>query len=98
MKFRKTRADTTPSNEGDLCQYLTGDLAGVTRSRPPRIWIYWKSWTDVRLHALDDHCDALAAADARRCQSIAAVAPAQLVEQRQNQPRAGRSQRVTERD
>ena len=52
----------------------------------------------LSLNALDDHRDALTAADARRRQAVTTIASMQLVQQRQHQPRARRAQRMTERD
>jgi len=52
----------------------------------------------LSLNPLDDHRDALAAADARRCETVTTIASMQFVQQRQNQPRASRAQRMTERD
>src|SRR5579875_257583 len=49
----------------------------------------------VRLHhGFHNHRDSLAAADARGCQPVALIAPPQFQEQGQNQPRAGRAQRM----
>src|SRR5688572_11998569 len=52
----------------------------------------------LRCKGLYDHGDALAAADARRGQAVALLAAAQLVEQRQHEPRARRAERVAEGD
>src|SRR5271166_2897988 len=47
---------------------------------------------------LDDHRDALPAADARGRDSILRFTAAQLVHQRDDQPRSGRAQRMPERN
>src|SRR5271165_1418718 len=47
---------------------------------------------------LDDHRNALPAADARSREPIFPLAAAQLVHQRNNQPRSGRAQRMPERN
>ena len=47
---------------------------------------------------LDDHRDALAAADAGRGDAVALAAAPQLEHQRQQQPRAGGAERMAERD
>ena len=49
------------------------------------------------LRALDQHRDALAAADAGRGDAVALAALAQLDQQRVDEPRAGRAERVAER-
>ena len=47
---------------------------------------------------LEDARRALTAADAHRDQTVAPAAPAQLIEQRDRQLRAGRAQRMAQRD
>ena len=50
------------------------------------------------LDSLDDHRDSLAATDASRRQSVASSAAVQLVQHCQNEPRACRTERMSERD
>ncbi len=52
----------------------------------------------LSLQILHDHRDALAAADARRGQPVLRFAAPQFVQQRNHQPRAGRSQRMAQRN
>src|SRR3954469_396909 len=48
--------------------------------------------------SLDDHRDALSAADAGGGQAVGGLAPAQLVDEGEQQARAGRRQGMAERD
>src|SRR5688500_16157156 len=50
------------------------------------------------LNPLDDHRNPLPAADARGSQPVALLAAAQLVQDREHETRAGRAERMAERD
>src|SRR6185503_10920088 len=61
-------------------------------------WSVASSRYEATLDAFDDRGDALSAADAQRCEPILPAALAQLVCEREREPRAGRTQRMTEGD
>src|SRR5947208_12915282 len=56
------------------------------------------AWQDRSRKALDDHRDALSAADACRGEAVLFLAAAQLVEQRDHEARSRRGQRMAEGD
>src|ERR1017187_9278412 len=56
------------------------------------------NFIDPLLKALHHHSNPLPAADARRCQPVLLLPPPQLIEQRDHEPRPGRSQRMSQCD
>src|SRR3954452_841131 len=72
--------------KGDVAQTLLSVLLGTARGR------------NASSQTLDDHGDALSAADARGGQTETLLAAAQLVEQSDDQARSGGCERMAEGD